>query len=141
MKVFKAAKDGSVRERGGSLAAWIFTVANHLVIDYQRSRARKPLALESDRGDDGQGSLGERTANNNPDPREVAIHKETNQRILALLHQLPEPQRVVLSLRVWSGLTFPEIAQVLETPKPTIKSRMRYGLEKMSALLKESRLP
>ena len=45
-----------------------------------------------------------------------------------LLEQLPEEQRTCLELYYLQGLTFREVAQVLQIPIPTAKSRVQRGL-------------
>jgi RNA polymerase sigma-70 factor (ECF subfamily) len=52
------------------------------------------------------------------------------------LAQLPAEQRAVVHLKLWHGLTFDEIATVLELPSNTAASRYRYGLEKLRAQLR-----
>jgi len=59
---------------------------------------------------------------------------KSREEILALqqaLQRLPEEQREVVFLRIWSGLTFQEIADVTEQPLNTVASRFRYALEKL----------
>ena len=54
--------------------------------------------------------------------------------ILALqtaLRELPEEQREVVFLRVWSGLTLQEIADATNVPMNTMASRYRYALQKL----------
>jgi RNA polymerase sigma-70 factor (ECF subfamily) len=50
---------------------------------------------------------------------------------------LPEIQRDVITLKVWGGLTFAEIADALDIPANTAASRYRYGLEQLQKLTKE----
>lgn len=52
-------------------------------------------------------------------------------RIEALLRPLPEKQAEVIRLRVTDELSFAEIAEILECSVSTIKSRFRYGIEKL----------
>jgi RNA polymerase sigma-70 factor (ECF subfamily) len=59
--------------------------------------------------------------------------------ILALqgaLSELPEEQREVVFLRMWSGLTLKEIAEATKMPMNTTGSRYRYALEKLRERLK-----
>jgi RNA polymerase sigma-70 factor, ECF subfamily len=42
---------------------------------------------------------------------------------------LPSDQRAVIELKFFKNLTFEEIAEILETPLSTIKSRLYSGLE------------
>jgi RNA polymerase sigma-70 factor (ECF subfamily) len=59
---------------------------------------------------------------------------KSREEILAVqqaLQHLPEEQREVVFLRIWSGLTFQEIAEAMETPVNTVASRFRYALDKL----------
>ena len=50
---------------------------------------------------------------------------------------LPQSYREVITLKVWGGLTFQEVAQALEIPANTAASRYRYGLDHLRRALKE----
>jgi RNA polymerase sigma-70 factor, ECF subfamily len=70
----------------------------------------------------------------------VFRHRSGNQEAsLALekaLGELPEEQREVVVMRVWSGLTLEEIATAVGAPLNTIASRYRYALDKLREHLK-----
>lgn len=51
------------------------------------------------------------------------------------LMQLGEEQRQVLILHLWGGLSFAEVANLLELPANTAASRYRYALEKLRELM------
>jgi RNA polymerase sigma-70 factor, ECF subfamily len=53
------------------------------------------------------------------------------------LKQLPAAQRAVVTLKIWGGLTFAEIATALDIPANTAASRYRYALEDLRKLTKE----
>jgi RNA polymerase sigma-70 factor (ECF subfamily) len=57
--------------------------------------------------------------------------------IEAALKGLPEKQREVLVMKIWGGLTFPQIAAALEIPAGTAASRYRYALAKLHEQLAE----
>lgn len=63
--------------------------------------------------------------------------RERNRLLQQAMSTLPETQREVITLKVWGGLTFAEIAKVLEIPANTAASRYRYGLEELRRLMKE----
>jgi RNA polymerase sigma-70 factor (ECF subfamily) len=63
--------------------------------------------------------------------------RERNQLIQDAMSQLPEMYRQVLTLKVWGGLTFAEIAETLGIPANTAASRYRYGLVELRKLTKE----
>jgi RNA polymerase sigma-70 factor (ECF subfamily) len=51
--------------------------------------------------------------------------------------RLPEIYREVVTLKIWAGLTFAEIADSLQIPANTAASRYRYGLEELRKLTRE----
>ena len=66
------------------------------------------------------------------DPDETAFRNE----LTAALGELPADQCAVVHLKLWEGLTFDQIAAVLEIPLNTAASRYRYGLDKLRARLR-----
>ena len=54
----------------------------------------------------------------------------------AALGDLPADQRAVVHLKLWEGLTFEQIAELLGIPLNTAASRYRYGLDKLRARLR-----
>jgi RNA polymerase sigma-70 factor (ECF subfamily) len=64
---------------------------------------------------------------------DVAAFRE---QLTTALGELPVEQRVVVLLKLWSGLTFEQIAATLEIPPNTAASRYRYGLDKLRARLR-----
>jgi RNA polymerase sigma factor (sigma-70 family) len=59
----------------------------------------------------------------------------------AALHKLPENQREVLVMKIWGGLSFPQIAEVLRISANTAASRYRYALAKLREQLAEETIP
>ena len=55
----------------------------------------------------------------------------------AALRTLPEDQREVLVMKIWGGLSFPQIAAALRIPSNTAASRYRYGLARLRGQLAE----
>ncbi|MES2706729.1 MAG: RNA polymerase sigma factor [Verrucomicrobiota bacterium] len=60
---------------------------------------------------------------------------ETTALLEAEVRRLPETQREVITLKVWGGLTFAEIATALEIPPGTAASRYRLALESLRQTL------
>lgn len=52
------------------------------------------------------------------------------------LGQLPGEQRAVVHLKLWEGLTFEQVAELLDIPLNTAASRYRYGLNKLREQLR-----
>jgi RNA polymerase sigma-70 factor (ECF subfamily) len=63
--------------------------------------------------------------------------RERNQLIQDAMSRLPEMYREVVTLKVWGGLTFAEIAETLGIPANTAASRYRYGLIELRKLTRE----
>ena len=63
--------------------------------------------------------------------------REVHQLIQDAMSRVPENYREVVTLKVWGGLTFAEIAIALGIPANTAASRYRYGLEELRRLTKE----
>ena len=70
-----------------------------------------------------------------PDTEPWLIHSRGGQDealiLQKALQELPEEQRETVFLKIWSGMTLQEIADVTETPLNTVASRYRYALEKL----------
>ncbi|MFT3901699.1 MAG: RNA polymerase sigma factor [Niabella sp.] len=60
---------------------------------------------------------------------------EKTEIIYKLLKQLPEEQAEVIYLKLTEGLKFHEIAEVLQITESTVKSRFRYGVEKLKSII------
>ena len=56
--------------------------------------------------------------------------------LAAALGELPADQRAVVHLKLWEGLTFDQIAELLGLPLNTAASRYRYGLDKLRQRLR-----
>ena len=70
-----------------------------------------------------------------PTPLEQASRTEQSQQVRQALRQLPDKQRQILELNYYQGMSHADIAQQLELPLGTIKSRARQGLVKLRQLL------
>ena len=66
------------------------------------------------------------------DPDEQTFRAE----LADALAELPPDQRAVVHLKLWEGLTFEQIADVLDIPPNTAASRYRYGLDKLRERLR-----
>ena len=63
--------------------------------------------------------------------------RERSRLIHEAMRNLAEIYREVVTLKVWGGLTFAEIAEALEVPANTAASRYRYGLAELRKLTRE----
>lgn len=105
--------------------AWIYRIANNLCLDETKRVGRKRSAtLEA---------ISEIPAADKDihfPGRSLQKH-ELGELLQRALNQLPAEQRIVVIMKEYEGLKFCEIAEILEEPENTIKSRMYYGLKKL----------
>ena len=118
---------------------WVYTITRNLCIDQMRKRAlRKHASLDDARGADSDGpTLGELTADKRANVEREATGDELKERIARAVDELPDDQREVFLMREVSNLPFKEIADITGVPENTVKSRMRYALERLQAALSE----
>jgi RNA polymerase sigma-70 factor (ECF subfamily) len=67
----------------------------------------------------------------------TAVSTEIRERLMQAVDALPDEQREVFLMREVSNLPFKEIAEIVGIPENTVKSRMRYALERLQAALSE----
>jgi len=112
--------------------AYLFASVKRAALDARRGRLRR-RRREAEAGRDRRP--------NEPVFESALERDEWRAGVEAALATLPEGQREVLVLKVWGGLTFPQIAAVLGVPPNTAASRHRYALEALRRRLAEEAVP
>jgi RNA polymerase sigma-70 factor (ECF subfamily) len=118
---------GSYTSGRGSVKNWLLSIVHHRAIDVLRSRGDRPrrdLPLDS----------AEMMPANADVWREVSRSLERDT-VRAALATLPDAQRETIELAYFGGYTYVEIAELMDVPLGTVKSRMRLGLEHMRDFL------
>ena len=128
--------------RGDSkFSTWLYTIARNRCIDHaRRMKFRAHNSLDAPRRDSDQ-PLVERVANPGPSTEQLATGATLKERIALAVEELPDDQKEVFLLRQLQGLGFKEIAEVVDVPLNTVKSRMRYALERLQNQLEDLREP
>jgi RNA polymerase sigma-70 factor (ECF subfamily) len=125
-------KAGQFSSGRGSVFSWAATLTRNRAIDCVRRRNRLSALLEDNRPpQDGPGgdSRGVRREADDADDAHI---------VRCALISLPGDERTVLEMAFFAGLSHLEIAQRLEQPHGTIKSRIRRGLTRLRSLLAQS---
>jgi RNA polymerase sigma-70 factor, ECF subfamily len=124
-----------------SFYTWLYRIVMNLAIDHiRRNKKGRDLDYDDAVGRDennvaGDGALVPRMLDGNPTKN--VLRKELTGAIRAALDELPDYHRAVILLREVEGLTYEEMAQVLEVPKGTIMSRLFHARRKMQEALSE----
>lgn len=122
-------------------STWVYTIARNLSIDHQRKmKFRAHASLDATRPGASQ-PWSERVSNPGPSTEQLAVGGLVRERIARAVEALPEEQREVFLLRQLQGLAFREIAEVVGVPANTVKSRMRYALERLQQILSDLEEP
>lgn len=111
----------------GSLISWLLSITHNMAIDELRKQQRRPRKAESAEPKTLLAAL--------PDVAEPvetqAILADRQRMVRSALAELPDAQRQVLEMGYFNGLTQREIAEQMDVPLGTIKTRMRLGLRKL----------
>ena len=117
----------------GSPEAWLVMRAKTRAIDRLRSIRRRDRTFVA--------PVDESVARSSEEPAEnPAVVAEDRSLIQTALAQLPEPQRRVIEMAFFEGLTQSEIAIRLREPLGTVKTRARLGLERLRGALRGERV-
>lgn len=118
------------RQRASDSAAYLYACVKHCALDWQRGRKRQAKREEA-------------AARAEADTCFAGPLEQEERRVVieTALRKLPENQREVVVMKIWGGLSFPEIAAVLRVSANTAASRYRYALATLSERLAEEAIP
>ncbi len=128
--LYQGAWEKIIKARGkyrpsSPFTAWMYRIAhNHLVDHYRQSRPADPVETET-------------LSDDRPGPAQDVIDGEQNEQLRAGIIGLPEEQRNTLLLKLETGLKMEEIAKVTGVSRETVKSRLRYAVNKLKRSLVE----
>ncbi|QTD48992.1 RNA polymerase sigma factor [Sulfidibacter corallicola] len=112
------------------LKTYLYHIARNLLKDRYRRKHRRGADISLEAPDPQGVALSEKLVGDRPDP-----HHLEKLSLYDLIGKLPEGQRDVLLLNSVEQLTYPEIAQILEIPIGTVKTRMFFAVRKCRELL------
>ena len=120
----------SYRPDRGKVSTWLFSIAHHRVIDETRRRRRHE---ETQSPHDVQ--LLAEQSDEAGDPSGFVIKQMRRSKIKEALSSLRPEQRDVVVFAYYGGLTQSEIAEKLDQPLGTVKTRMRLGLRALKEVM------
>ena len=113
-----------------AFTTWLFRIAHNRLTDHWRALKHRPPAPAD--GDERAARVAD------PDTPERHLSDfEQRRRLQLALAELPDDQREVLQLRLEQELTLEEIGEITGVGRETVKSRLRYAMDKLRARLSE----
>jgi RNA polymerase sigma-70 factor (ECF subfamily) len=108
---------------------WLYTIASNKARDLMRSRARRPaIQITAPDDDSDAGQIWDILLRDETTPVEVLEKKQQRQLVRKTVFLLPEHLREILVLAYFKQLSYKELAQVLDIPLGTVKSRLHSAV-------------
>jgi RNA polymerase sigma-70 factor (ECF subfamily) len=107
-------------------SSWLYRITLNLCRDWIRRERRAPL-VQVPEGEDTM-NLAEQMPSPDESVVELVARREMSSAVSRAMAELPEEQRTAIMLKEYQGLTFQEIAEMLDCPLSTVKTRLYQGL-------------
>jgi RNA polymerase sigma-70 factor (ECF subfamily) len=116
---------------------WLFRIAVNLTLSHRRASSRRPTLSLHWSDDDEERPFDPPAANDSDDPTRHAGWAELQKRLETALGQLDEEFRAAVVLRDVEELDYATIAEILDVPVGTVKSRIHRGRVMLRRLLEQ----
>ena len=116
-------------------SSWLYRITLNLCRDWMRRERRTPIA-QAPEGVDLIELAGETAPSESIE--ELVARKQLGRAVEKAMKLLPEDQRTAIILKEYHGLTFQEIADMLDCPLSTVKTRLYQGLSVLRKQLREA---
>jgi RNA polymerase sigma-70 factor, ECF subfamily len=119
-------------------SSWLYRIALNLCRDWIRRERRQPIAQAPEGVD-----LIELAAESTPSEsvEDLVARREIGRAVARAMADLPDEQRTAIILKEYHGLTFQEIADLLDCPLSTVKTRLYQGLTVLRRQLARDGVP
>jgi RNA polymerase sigma-70 factor, ECF subfamily len=121
------------RPQAGSLQNWVMRVGRNLIIDYYRAHKREKNVAGSEELE----VLDFGADSHTPNPFENLYMREKAQFLYRGLERLSPELKEAVILRDIEGLAYQEIADLLQIPEGTVKSRINRGRIELAKVLRQ----
>lgn len=125
-QTFQQAFRGRAGFQGGSVPAWLFRIAERVIVDFHRAN-RLPNAFP----------YVTEMVDTAPGPDTQVIQLDEAARLSQAIAILPEARRRIIELRL-AGLTSPEIAQILDRSPAWVRTNQRRAVLQLQAVLQDA---
>ncbi|MHC5537518.1 RNA polymerase sigma factor [Singulisphaera rosea] len=119
---------------------WLYSIAMHRAVDALRRARRMPrIRFDQPVAADDPTTLGELVASDDLGPLEELQRQERQEWVRGALSRLAEPHRQVLVLSYYQGLSYAEVAELMDIHLGTVKSRLHTAISRMRTMAEQSR--
>ncbi len=118
-------KAGRYDPKLAGVSTWLFAIARNLAIDEWRKESRSREVSLAEEIPEAVDSSEQRN------PLSKAIQGQRREIVMQALSQIPKEQKQVIYLAYYDGLSHRQIAETLEEPLGTVKTRIQLGLDKL----------
>lgn len=134
IKVIRTLKGGRYNEEGKFLP-WVMRIAHNLVIDHFRRNSRMPKFDNS-----GEFSIFSVLSDSSLNAEKRIIKSQVEQDVRRLIEELPEDQKLVLTMRMYQDMSFKEISEKTGVSINTALGRMRYALINLRKVIEQNNI-
>jgi RNA polymerase sigma-70 factor (ECF subfamily) len=121
--LLKAYRGLGTFKKEARFSSWLYQIALNVCRDrMRRTRGKSYLSFDE------LSEVGEAAGDAGPSALELIEARDLSRQVAAAVAALPEEQREVVVLKEYQGLTFLEIAETLDVPLSTVKTRLYRGL-------------
>ena len=114
---------------------WLYRIAVNTARNTMASRQRRPLDYEADLSESEQSAVESRMRHVDT-PEAAALSEEIHSTVNSAIEALPEDLRTAIILREVEGLSYEEIAEAMDCPVGTVRSRIFRAREAIDRSLK-----
>ena len=107
-------------------SSWLYRITLNLCRDWSRRERRAPIVQLPEGTDPVE--LADERVQTSESVEDLVARREMSEAVARAMAELPEEQRTAIMLKEYHGLTFQEIAGMLDCPLSTVKTRLYQGL-------------
>lgn len=119
---------------GSSFYTWLYRIAANVSINYL-SKNKKATFIDEENLE--RASVADRAPGRELSPEKHTLNRESANAISNAIETLPEDIKKAVMLREYEGLSYEEIAEIMDCPIGTVRSRIFRGRNILQGLLKE----
>ncbi|CAM1335065.1 RNA polymerase sigma factor [Tenacibaculum aestuariivivum] len=134
IKVIRTLKKGRYNEEGKFLP-WVMRISHNLIIDFFRKSNRMPKFNNTDDFD-----IFSVLADGDLNAENKIIKDQILEHVKQLVEELPEEQKEVLKMRIYSDMSFNEISENTGVSINTALGRMRYALINLRKIIDKNKI-